>query len=90
VPTVAEAANIHELDSSGWMGILGPAGMPQAVVSTLNAALNKVLVLPDMREKFAQFGAEPATSTPEEFGKLIREEVVKWGAVAKTAGIKGE
>ncbi|MBE0548052.1 MAG: tripartite tricarboxylate transporter substrate binding protein [Rubrivivax sp.] len=90
VPTIAEAAKIHELDASGWMGILAPAGTPPAVIAALNAALNKSLALPEMREKFAQVGAEPATSTPEEFGTLIRSEVAKWTRVAKAAGIKGE
>jgi tripartite-type tricarboxylate transporter receptor subunit TctC len=90
VPTISEAANITELDSSGWMGILAPAGTPASVITTLNSALNKVLSSPDMREKFAPFGAEPATGTPEEFGALIRSEVVKWGRVAKAANIKAE
>ncbi len=87
VPTVFEAAKISELDAGGWMGILAPAGTPSGVVATLNSALNKVLAAPDIAEKFAQAGAEPATSTPQEFGDLIREEVTKWGRVAKEAGI---
>jgi tripartite-type tricarboxylate transporter receptor subunit TctC len=90
VPTVSEAAKVTELDSSGWMGILAPAGTPAPVIAKLNAALNKVLSSAEMREKFAPFGAEPATSTPEEFGALIRDEVIKWGRVAKAAGIKAD
>ena len=90
VPTVGEAANIHELDAGGWMGLLAPAGTPPAIVSTLNSALRKALADPEIREKFAPFGAEPATSTPEEFSALVRNEVIKWGRVAKAAGIKAE
>lgn len=90
VPTVGEAARIHDLDAGGWMGILAPAGTPAAVVATLNAALNKALAEPEIREKFAPYGAEPATSTPEELGELVRSEVLKWGRVAKAAGIKAE
>lgn len=90
VPTVSEAGNTRELDASGWMGILGPAGIPPNVVATLNGALNKALALPEMKERFAPYGAEPKSSTPQELDALIRNEVAKWGRVAKAAGIKGE
>lgn len=90
IPTVAEATGIKELEASGWMGILAPAGTPPAVIKTLNTALNKVLATAELKEKFAPFGAEPKGSTPEEFGALIRDEVAQWGRVAKSAAIKVE
>ena len=90
VPTVAEATGVSELEASGWMGILAPAGTPPAVIATLNTALNKVLGSAEMKEKFAPFGAEPKSGTPEELGTLVRNEVLRWGRVAKAADIKGE
>lgn len=90
VPTVAEATRISELEASGWMGVLARAGTPPAAIATLNSALNKVLATAELREKFAPSGAEPKGSTPEEFGRLIRDEIARWGRIAKAANIKGE
>lgn len=90
VPTVAEATGVAELEASGWMGIVAPAHTPPAIVNILNAALNKVLASPELKEKFAPFGAEPKSSTPAEFATLVRDEVVLWGKVAKSAGVKAD
>lgn len=88
VPTVAQATGIKELEASGWMGILAPAGTPPAVIARLNSSLTKVLASPELKEKFAPYGAEPKSSTPEEFGALIRDEIARWSRVAKAADIK--
>ncbi len=90
VPTVSEAANTRELDASGWMGILGPVGIAPSVAATLNSALNKVLATPEMKERFAPYGAEPKWGTPQELDTLVRNEVTKWSRVARAAGIKAE
>jgi tripartite-type tricarboxylate transporter receptor subunit TctC len=87
VPTIAEAG-VPGYEASTWNGIVGPAGVPQAIVAKLNAEINKAIVSPAMRERFAAVGAEPAPVTPEQFGQLIRREYVKWGEVVKRAGAK--
>ena len=90
VPTMAEAAGMKDFDVSTWFGILGAAGMPTNVTAKLNAAIIKVLAEPDVRAKLEKQGAEPLTSTPEQFGVYIKQEVAKWAKVVKDAGIKLE
>jgi len=87
VPTIAEAG-VPGYEVSTWNGIVGPAGIPRAIVVLLNAEINKVIVLPAMRERFAAVGADPAPGSPEQFGQLMRREYLKWGEVVKSAGAK--
>jgi tripartite-type tricarboxylate transporter receptor subunit TctC len=87
VPTIAEAG-VPGYEASTWNGIVGPAGIPRAIVAKLNAEINKAIVSPAVRERFAAIGADPAPVTPEEFGRLIRSEYAKWGEVVKRAGAK--
>ena len=75
---------------SGWYGLLGPAGMPKPVVAQLNTELTRVLDDSSVREMLAKEGAEPKTSTPEEFAKIIASDIIKWAKVVKAAGIKLE
>lgn len=90
VPTVAEATKVSDLEASGWMAIFAPARTPPAIIATLNAALNRTLAVPVLHERFALNGAEPKGSTPDELAALVREEIARWGKVAKAANIKGE
>jgi len=87
VPTIAEAG-VPGYEASTWNGIVGPAGMPRAIVVKLNAALNKALVSTTVRERLAAIGAEPTPVTPEQFGDLIRSEYVKWADVVKRSGAR--
>jgi tripartite-type tricarboxylate transporter receptor subunit TctC len=59
-------------------------------VAQINADMNRILGTPEMREVFLREGAEPATMTPAQFAKTIREEIEGWKKVAKDAGIKAE
>ncbi len=87
VPTIAEAG-VPGYEASTWNGIVGPAGMPRAIVVKLNAALNKALVSTTVRDRLAAIGAEPMPVTPEQFGNLIRSEYVKWADVVKRSGAR--
>ena len=86
VPTAVEAGLPGYVVTS-WFGLLAPARTPSSVVVKLNAALNKVMREPDLRDKIAAEGAEPAPSTPQEFGKLISSELAVWQKVIKAAGL---
>ena len=68
----------------------GPAGMHTAVVSRLNAELNKIVRTDDVKKRLAADGAEPGGGTPAELAAYIRKDYEKWGAVIRTVGIKGE
>jgi tripartite-type tricarboxylate transporter receptor subunit TctC len=87
IPTMAEAG-VTGYEATTWNGIVGPAGMPRAIVVKLNAELNKALATPLVRERFAALGAEPAIVTPEQFGQLIKAEYAKWGDVVRRSGAK--
>jgi len=89
VPTVAESG-VPGYDYVSWLGLVGPAGMPKDLVARLNADTNKILQLPDVKERFAQLGTLPVGGTPEEFGAYIRTQVETWHRVVKAAGSKVE
>lgn len=85
--TVAESGYLG-FQSTAWVGLLAPAGTPKAIVEQINAAVLKVMALPETRERMAGFGAEITTSTPDEFAAHIRSEMAKLGKVIRDANIK--
>jgi tripartite-type tricarboxylate transporter receptor subunit TctC len=89
VPTMAEAG-LKGYETSTWGGVLAPAGTAKDVVAKLNAEMNKALTAPDVRQRMLDAGIEPAGGTPQQFADFIQSEMVKWGKVAKTAGIQPE
>ena len=89
LPTVAESGYAN-FDVSSWQGIVVPAGTPKAVIQRLNRDLVKVLSTPEMKERFGQYSAVTAASTPEQFSSYIKEEITRWKKVAIDAGVKPE
>lgn len=89
LPTVAEAA-LPGFESSQWWGMYGPAGLPAALVSRLNAELDKVLRAADIKKRLAADGAVPAGGTPQDLAAYHKADYAQWGKVVKSAGIKGE
>ena len=89
VPTMAELG-YPRATVSNWLGLIGPKGLPPAIVKQLNEAFNKALALPDMREKIAGPGNVIGGGTPEEFAAFIASENKRWATIVKTAGIKLE
>ncbi|MEJ8855765.1 tripartite tricarboxylate transporter substrate binding protein [Variovorax robiniae] len=89
VPTMQEAG-VAGYETSTWGGLLAPAGTPKATVTKLNAEVNRILALPDVRKTLQDNGIEPGGGTPQQFGDFIGTEMVKWAKVAKDAGILPE
>jgi tripartite-type tricarboxylate transporter receptor subunit TctC len=89
VPTIEEAG-VPGYELSSWYGILAPAGTPRPIVDKLNAAIVKIVAMPDVQQKMIEGGSEPQSSTPDEFMARIRADVAKFGKVVKEAGIKVE
>ena len=87
VPTMAEAG-LTGFDLSTWFGVFAPAGTPSAVIARLNAAFTAALRSPEMRERLARMGAEPAPGTPEQFSELVRRELSKYQSVVKFSGAR--
>jgi tripartite-type tricarboxylate transporter receptor subunit TctC len=87
VPTMAESG-LSGFDVSTWFGIFAPAGTPAAVVERLNGALTAALRTPEMRERLARMGAEPAPMEPAEFARFVRAELAKYERVVKYSGAR--
>jgi tripartite-type tricarboxylate transporter receptor subunit TctC len=77
-------------DGSIWWGVLAPAGVPAPIVNKLNGELNVILREPEMAKRLTAEAAEPLISTPEAFGKLVVDDIAKWGRIAKESGIRAE
>jgi tripartite-type tricarboxylate transporter receptor subunit TctC len=86
LPTVREAG-VPGYEVTAWFGFFGPAGVPKPIVDRLNAELNAIMKLPDIRAKFAELGVETESGSAEEFAGFVRGEAGKWAAVIKAAGI---
>jgi len=84
-PTLAESGYTG-FQATTWFGILGPAKLPKDMVVKLNAEINKALQNPELQKKLSDQGADVAGSTPDQFAKLIRGEMSKWGKVVKESG----
>jgi len=89
VPTMAEAG-VTGVEVPVWYALLGPAGLPREVLKALNDATVRAARAPDLRRKLIDQGAEPVGNSPEEFAKLLREEVAKYAEVVKISGAKAE
>jgi tripartite-type tricarboxylate transporter receptor subunit TctC len=89
IPSFAELG-YPGMDIALWYGVVAPGGTPQAIVRRLNAELDKVVDLPDVRRTLTEQGADVQGGTPEDFGAFMRNESARWGAVVKQAGIKPE
>ncbi|MBK9135049.1 MAG: tripartite tricarboxylate transporter substrate binding protein [Betaproteobacteria bacterium] len=81
LPTVAETLPGYEAVS--WGGVMVPAGTPRDIVMRLNTEINKILKMPDVADKLRDLGAVIVGSTPEEFDKYVKDEIAKWGKVAR-------
>jgi len=87
VPTISEAG-VPGFEASGANGLVGPAGMPPAVVERLNAAVVRIVNEPAMSKFLSDQGAEPWTTTPAEYGSYIKSEVAKWAKAVKDSGAR--
>jgi tripartite-type tricarboxylate transporter receptor subunit TctC len=88
VPTVGET--VHGYESTAWFGVGMPKGTPRDIINRMNAAINKVMSEPKVRERLAELGGVPITGTPDDFGKIIQAETDKWAKVVKFAGATAE
>ena len=87
VPTVIESG-YPGFTAVTWFGLLAPAGTPRDAIARLNAEFNKALKTPELSKHLDSEGAEPAGGTPEQFAKLIAEDIVLWGRVVKESGAR--
>ena len=89
VPTVAESG-VPGFAVASFFGIYAPAATPKDIVSKVNADVNRILQLPDVKEQFAALGAEPVAMTPEQFALQLRTEIANFAKAIKDSGAKAE
>lgn len=89
VPTMKEAG-VEGLDVTVWYGLLAPAGTPREIVQALAAATARATRDAELRKRMLEQGADPVGGSPEEFGKLLREEVARWAEVVKVSGARAD
>jgi tripartite-type tricarboxylate transporter receptor subunit TctC len=87
IPTVAEAG-VPGYDSGAWFGLVAPAGTPKPIVDKLAAETQRILKLPDVRERISALGAEVVGDSPEEFNAFMKSELAKWAKVIKDAKVE--
>ena len=87
VPTIAESG-VPGYEFTAWIGALGPAGMPKAIVDKLNADMQKVLRLPDVAENLKSQTLDPMFMTPDEFARRLKSDYDKYEKVIKVSGAK--
>jgi tripartite-type tricarboxylate transporter receptor subunit TctC len=92
-PLVPDVPTFEELGYKGfdgvqWYGIVGPANLPPAVVTTLNTEINKMLADPAFSERLSAEALQPMPMTPQQFGQYIRDDIAKWTKLAKERHIE--
>ena len=89
LPTMQEAA-VNGVEITVWYGVLAPAATPHEIVGTLGSAIARAARSPDIKTRLVEQGAEPVGNTPEEFGKMLRQEVARWAEVISAARIRAD
>lgn len=89
VPTLHEAG-LPGYDAASWYAVFAPAGAPKPVLARLGKEIVTIMSAPEVRNRFANDGFEPAGTGPAEFGKFLKTELVKWAKAIDAAGIKPE
>lgn len=89
VPTLAQA-RAGNVNVDMWYGVFAPAGTPPETVTRLNRELREILAAPEVRAAFQTQGMDPATSTPEEFKRLVERDAERWARLIKAQSIKAD
>lgn len=87
VPTVQESGVTGPFEVTGWYGVSTTAGTPAAAIERLNAEINRVLKLPEVRDRMQADGTITTGSTPAQFGQMLRNEIQRWRRIIQQAGI---
>ena len=89
VPTIAEAG-VAGYAATSWNALLAPGATPREIVGRINAAVGEALRAPRVREALSSVGADAGSGAPEDFGRFLRAEIVKWGGVVRAADLRPE
>jgi tripartite-type tricarboxylate transporter receptor subunit TctC len=89
VPTLAEAG-VRGYEVEAWYGVMGPAGMPEAVTLRLSQEIRRIQEAADFRKRLEDQGVDPLLSTPEQVAARLRTDVAQWERIIKARGVKAE
>ena len=89
LPTLAEAG-VPGYEVAPWYGLILPAKTPVPIITKLNREIAKAMKMSDVVKKMSSDGSQPVGGTPEEFGALLKTELVKWGKIVKDNNIKAD
>ena len=89
VPTMKEAG-VEGVEVPVWYALLAPAATPREIVRTLSEATVRAARSPELKQKLVEQGTEPVGNSPEEFAKMLKEEVARWAEIVKISGAKPE
>jgi tripartite-type tricarboxylate transporter receptor subunit TctC len=87
IPTMIEAG-VKDFEVTSWFGLLAPAGTPAPVIAKLHQEAVRIVLQPDLREKFGLIGLDVVSDPPDAFAAIIKSDTAKWAKVIKDAGIK--
>ncbi|MBC7780182.1 MAG: tripartite tricarboxylate transporter substrate binding protein, partial [Proteobacteria bacterium] len=87
VPTLRELG-LPELEVTNWYGVVAPAATPPEIVARLNAELNRIIQLPDVKARLGELGTRTNPMTPDQFTAFLKTEIAKYARVAKAAGVR--
>ncbi|MEJ8847271.1 tripartite tricarboxylate transporter substrate binding protein [Variovorax rhizosphaerae] len=87
VPTVAEQG-YPDFEAVAFIGMMAPAATPKPIVDKINADMQKILAMPEIKDKLAAQGFTAEWMKPADFGSYLAKEVPKWGAIVKSANVK--
>ena len=89
IPTVAESG-LANYEFNSWVGIVAPTSTPASIIKILNEHIVRAARTPDVIERFAKDGTEVVAGTPEQFKKVITDEVALWSRIIRQAGIRAD
>lgn len=87
VPTFVEAG-LKGVEGTGWFGVYAPAKVSPATIAQVNAAINKALAAPELRERFLRMGLEPTGGSPADLGALMKRDSERWAPIVKASGFR--
>jgi tripartite-type tricarboxylate transporter receptor subunit TctC len=90
VPTMEQSGLPGFEETAPWVGMLAPAGTPQAVVARLSEEMRKSIAKPETKERFRALGAVPIADTPAEFAAFLKKDYDRWARVIKVSGVTAE
>ncbi|MBC7781306.1 MAG: tripartite tricarboxylate transporter substrate binding protein [Proteobacteria bacterium] len=89
VPTMTEAG-VPGFDSTSWFGMVAPAAVPREIVARWQAEVARIVKLPEVRDTLSSAGLQPLATTPEQFGRLLRDETARYATVIRAARVTVE